>query len=57
MNTSMKRTGLISAIVALAAVGACSNKQEPKLDAALKADLAAVGGKAGDLEHAPNSPK
>src|SRR3954467_9564265 len=57
MNTSMKRTGLVSAIVALAMVAACSNKQEPKLDASLKADLAAVGGSPSGLELAPTSAK
>jgi hypothetical protein len=57
MNTSIKRTGLVSAIVALASVAACSNKQEPKADASLKADLAAVGGSASDLQLAPSSAK
>jgi len=57
MKTSVRRTGLVSAIVALAAVGACSNKQDPKIDASLKADLAAVGGTPSDLELAPTSAK
>ena len=57
MNTSIKRTGLVSAIVALASVAACSNKQESKVDPSLKADLAAIGGTAGDLQLAPNSAK
>ena len=57
MNTSIKRTGLVSAIVALASVAACSNKQESKVDPSLKADLAAIGGSAGDLQLAPSSAK
>jgi hypothetical protein len=57
MSISMKRTGLVSAIVALATVAACSSKQEPKVDASLKADLAAIGGSTSDLQLAPNSAK
>jgi hypothetical protein len=56
MTISIKRTGLVSAIVALASVTACSNKQS-EIDPSLKADLAAVGGSSGDLQLAPNSAK
>jgi hypothetical protein len=55
--TRIKNAGLVSAIVALATVAACSNKQEPKVDPSLKADLAAVGGSANDLQLAPSSAK
>jgi hypothetical protein len=54
MKTAIKRTGLVSAIVALAAIAACSN-DKTELDPALKADLAAIGGTTGDLQLAPTS--
>ena len=57
MHVSMRRTGLVSAALALAAVAACSNKQESKADASLKADLAAVGGNSNGLQLAPSSAK
>ena len=57
MSAFIKRTGLVSAVVALAAVAACS-KDRAEIDPSLKADLAAVGGgTAGDLELAPSSTK
>ena len=56
MSTSIKRTGLVSAIVALASVAACGNKQQ-EIDPSLKADLAAVGGSSSDLQLAPSSAK
>jgi hypothetical protein len=62
MNAFIKRTGLVSAVVALAAVSACSEKAA-EIDPSLKADLAAVGGGSGsgsgtgDLELAPSSSK
>src|SRR6478609_8966217 len=61
MNISMKRTGLVSAIVALASVAACSNStKKADIDPSLKADLAAIGGgsgSSGDLQLAPSSAK
>ncbi|HEY4133319.1 MAG TPA: hypothetical protein VGM50_22060 [Gemmatimonadaceae bacterium] len=57
MNSTIRRTGLVSAALALATVAACSNKAPSKADASLKADLAAVGGSGGDLQLAPNSAK
>jgi hypothetical protein len=55
MNAFIKRTGLVSAVVALAAVSACSEKAA-EIDPSLKADLAAVGGGGtSDLELAPGS--
>jgi len=59
MTISMKRTGLVSAIVALASVAACSNStKKADIDPSLKADLAAIGGgSAGDLQLAPSSAK
>jgi hypothetical protein len=57
MKQFAKRTGLVSAIVALAAVSACKN-DTAEIDPSLKADLAAVsGGTASDLELAPSSSK
>src|SRR5262249_25570100 len=49
--------GLVSAVVALAAVAACSSTKKTEIDPSLKADLAAVGGNSGDLQLAPTSAK
>lgn len=51
----INRTGLVGAIVALASVSACSDRQS-EADPSLKADLAAIGS-ASSLELAPSSSK
>lgn len=57
MTRSIKRTGLVSAVVALASVAACNSAKKAEIDPSLKADLAAIGGTSGDLQLAPNSAK
>lgn len=59
MSAFIRRTGLVSVIVALASVAACSNgSKKSDIDPSLKADLAAIGGGGnGDLQLAPSSAK
>ncbi len=57
MTLAMKRAGLVAAVAALIGAGACSNTKNEPVDDALKADLAAAGGSASDLQLAGASAK